>query len=87
MKSAYSIFKEIENTSGKNDKIAIIKANSDNSEFREYLKFLYDDMIVTGLSSKKIDKQVNESFDTYFLNDLDVLEYLKINNLYFNYCN
>ena len=56
MKSAYSIFKEIENTSGKNDKIAIIKANSDHIEFTEYLKLLYDDMIVTGLSSTKIGK-------------------------------
>lgn len=80
MKSAYSIFKEIENTSGKNDKIAIIKANSDNSEFKEYLKFLYDDMIVTGLSSKKIGKQVDESFDTYFEDDIEVMNYLRTYN-------
>ena len=80
MKSAYSIFKEIENTSGKNDKIAIIKANSDNSEFREYLKFLYDDMIVTGLSSKKIGKEVDESFDTYFEDEIEVMNYLRNNN-------
>ena len=80
MKSAYSIFKEIENTSGKNDKIAIIKANSDNSHFTEYLKFLYDDMIVTGLSSKKIGKQVDKSFDTYFEDDIEVMNYLRNNN-------
>ena len=80
MKSAYSIFKEIENTSGKNDKIAIIKANSDNSEFKEYLKFLYDDMIVTGLSSKKIGKEVDESFDTYFEDEIEVMNYLRNNN-------
>ena len=80
MKSAYSIFKEIENTSGKNDKIAIIKANSDNNEFKEYLKFLYDDMIVTGLSSKKIEKQVDESFDTYFEDEIEVMNYLRNNN-------
>ena len=80
MKSAYSIFKEIENTSGKNDKVAIIKANSDNSEFKEYLKFLYDDMIVTGLSSKKIEKQVDESYDTCFEDEIEVMNYLKSNN-------
>lgn len=80
MKSAYSIFKEIENTSGKNDKIAIIKANSDNSEFKKYLKFLYDDMIVTGLSSKKIGKEVDESFDTYFEDEIEVMNYLRNNN-------
>lgn len=80
MKSAYSIFKEIENTSSKNDKIAIIKANSDNSYFTEYLKFLYDDMIVTGLSSKKIGKQVDESFDTYFEDEIEVMNYLRNNN-------
>ena len=80
MKSAYSIFKEIENTSGKNDKIAIIKANSDNSEFKEYLKFLYDDMIVTGLSSKKIGKEVDESFDTYFEDEIELMNYLRTYN-------
>ena len=80
MKSAYSIFKEIENTSGKNDKIAIIKANSDNNEFKEYLKFLYDDMIVTGLSSKKIGKEIDESFDTYFEDEIEVMNYLRNNN-------
>ena len=80
MKSAYSIFKEIENTSGKNDKIAIIKANSDNSEFKEYIKFLYDDMIVTGLSSKKIGKEIDESFDTYFEDEIEVMNYLRNNN-------
>lgn len=80
MKSAYSIFKEIENTSGKNDKIAIIKANSDNSHFTEYLKFLYDDMIVTGLSKKKIEKQVDESYGTYFEDDIEVMNYLRTYN-------
>jgi len=78
--SAFGILKEIEATSGKNDKIEIIKKNSDNEEFKAYLRFLYDDMIVTGLSAKKIDKDVNEQFDTYFDNPIEVMNYLKANN-------
>ena len=80
MTSAFGILKEIEATSGKNDKIEIIKKNSDNEEFKAYLRFLYDDMIVTGLSAKKIDKDVNEQFDTYFDNPIEVMNYLKANN-------
>ena len=80
----YEIFKQIESTPGKNDKIQIIKDNADNEEFVEYLKFLYDDMITTGLSSKKINKEFNlDDFnyvDVFFDDALEVMEYLEKNN-------
>ena len=52
------LFDKIANTSGKNDKIKIIKQNKDNELFVECLKFLLDSDIVTGLSKKKINKKV-----------------------------
>ena len=52
------LFDKIANTSGKNDKIKIIKQNKDNELFVECLKFLLDSDIVTGLSKKKIGKKV-----------------------------
>lgn len=75
----YEIFKQIEETSGKNDKVAIIKVNEGNETFKSFLKFLYDDMITTGLSAKKINKEIKingavtvRGFDT----PLDIMEYL-----------
>lgn len=80
----YEIFKKIEATASKIDKVQIIKDNADNKEFVEYLKFLYDDMITTGLSSKKISKDVKETDanrkEVYYGNPLGVMEYLKENN-------
>lgn len=79
----YEIFKQIEATAGKNDKIEIIKQNADNVEFVEYLKFLYDEMITTGLSTKKINKEtkIREIGDeSYFGNPLGVMKYLMENN-------
>lgn len=52
------LFDKIANTSGKNDKIKIIKQNKDNELFVKCLKFLLDSDIVTGLSKKKINKKV-----------------------------
>lgn len=52
------IFDKISKTSGKNDKIKIIKLNKDNELFVECLKFLLDTDIVTGLSTKKMNKNV-----------------------------
>lgn len=80
----YDIFKQIETTPGKNDKIQIIKENADNEEFVEFLKFLYDEMITTGLSSKKINKEFNlDDFnyvDVFFDDALEVMSYLEKNN-------
>lgn len=79
----YEIFKKIEETAGKNDKVQIIKDNSDDKEFVEYLKFLYDDMITTGLSTKKINKEIKTLGmvdESYFGSPIGVMEYLKKNN-------
>lgn len=73
------IFDKIANTSGKNDKIKIIKQNKDNELFIECLKFLLDSDIVTGLSKKKIGKKVKLGETT--TTDITVMfEYLKQHN-------
>lgn len=83
MKQVYEIFKQIEETSSKNDKVQIIKDNADNKKFKEYLKFLYDDMITTGLSTKKINKKIKiDGVETIrgFDDDLSVMEFLTNHN-------
>lgn len=58
VKDVYEIFERIKNTAGKNHKIEIVRQNSDNENFKFFLSFLYDDMITTGLSKKKIGKNI-----------------------------
>lgn len=53
-----NLFKQIQETSGLNDKMSIIAANKDNKLFKKCLKFLLDGNIVTGISTKKIKKKL-----------------------------
>ena len=73
------LFDKIANTSGKNDKIKIIKQNKDNELFVECLKFLLDSDIVTGLSKKKINKKVAVMGDRLETIE-EAMEYLKQHN-------
>lgn len=58
MKEVIKIFKQIQDTSSLNDKKEIIAANKDNELFKKCLRFLLDGNIVTGISTKKINKKV-----------------------------
>lgn len=79
LKEVIKIFKQIQETSGTNDKKAIISANKDNELFKKCLVFLLDGNINTGLSAKKIVKKVEKS--EYILSTFeDVMKYLKQNN-------
>lgn len=80
LKEVKILFDKIANTSGKNDKIKIIKQNKDNELFIECLKFLLDSDIVTGLSKKKINKEV-PIVKTIFNKDITLIfDYLKEHN-------
>lgn len=61
MKEVIKLFKQIQETSGTNDKKAIIAANKDNELFKKCLVFLLDGNINTGISNKKINKKVEPS--------------------------
>lgn len=74
------LFDKIANTSGKNDKIKIIKQNKDNELFVECLKFLLDSDIVTGLSKKKIGKKVKLDEVTKTNDIRCIFDYLKQHN-------
>ncbi|OSP22676.1 ATP-dependent DNA ligase [Staphylococcus agnetis] len=79
MKNLYSILQEIKNTNSKIGKENILRAHKDNKLLQETLKFLFDDLIVTGLSKGKISKPIN-LISVENANLLDLYEYLKINN-------
>ena len=84
MKQVIEIFKQLQNTSGKKDKEAILAANADNELFKQCLIFLCDSNITTGIAKKKYDsitvgtsdwvhKDINKEL-------LEMFEYIKVNN-------
>ena len=80
MEEVIKIFKQIQETSSTNDKKAIITANKDNELFKKCLIFLLNNNIITGISDKKIHKDIFllghdncESFE-------EVMRYLSENN-------
>lgn len=81
LKEVVEIFDLITKISGKNDKIKIVRWNKDNELFIECLKFLLDSDIVTGLSKKKINKNIPLKDDRFKLDTIrEVMEYLKAHN-------
>ena len=65
MKEVIKIFKQLQNTSGKKDKEAIIAANKDNDLFKANLMFLLDDRVKTGVATKSLKKNIN--YDGYVM--------------------
>lgn len=77
---AYTVLNQIKETSGKKDKEAILKENIDNHDLKEILKFSFDPLIATGLSSKKMKKNV-ACVPLVELNSIhDLMAHLKQNN-------
>lgn len=86
MKEVIKLFKQTQETSSLNDKKKIIVENRDNELFKKCLKFLLDGNIITGISDKKISKNVLPSSELapYYLSAYssfeDVIKYLEVNN-------
>lgn len=64
LREVKEIFDRIVSVSAKSSKEAILKQNKDNELFKECLKFLLDNNIITGLSIKKINKDVGLNTET-----------------------
>ena len=80
MDEVIKIFKELQNSSGKRLQ-EIINENKNNSLFRDVLFFLYNPYIITGLSTKKINKKVAMQMKYPPAKDImDVFYYLNEHN-------
>ena len=86
----YDIFKELQNTSSTIEKQNLLKHYENSELFKEILKFLLDNQIVTGISKKKIDKKIKPTnlniglleITTKSFEDIikDLLNYVKEHN-------
>lgn len=72
------ILDSIAATSSRNEKEEILKKNKDNDLLRYVLYFVYNPYIVTGLSDKKMNKNI--AFREFVSLNMDMMEYLKENN-------
>lgn len=76
--------KEITKDNSRLHKQCVLKKYQNDEVVKYYLHYIYNPYIITGISSKKINKEFNTFglFDdfTYFDTVQDLLEYLKINN-------
>lgn len=73
------IFDELRAVSGRKAKEEILKQNKNNILFREILDFVYNPYIVTGISSKKIKKDL-PMLETMTQDVTCVMDYIKRNN-------
>lgn len=75
------IFESITSTSSTMGKQNIIKEHKDNELFKLCLKFLLDDMIITGINDKKYNKGLNLHLNLGLIHNLEeLLEYVQLNN-------
>lgn len=81
MEEIIKILNEISSTSSRNEKELILNNNKDNILLKKILVFLLDDFIKTGLSKKKINKNVDMSISKNSIDNIeDMINYLSINN-------
>ena len=70
----------LQSTSSKKDKEQILKDNTNNDEFKSIMQFVFDSFIVTGISTKKLNKPISINA-THKLDSIsDVINYLKSHN-------
>lgn len=82
MNNIFTIFSEIQSTTKKTEKAAILIRNKDNEDFKTILKWLLNPFVVTGISNKKLHKDVSALQNNPLMDILwsDVMEYLDKNN-------
>ena len=81
MHKILEIFNNLMDTSSRNEKEDILRANKDNELFKDILKFVYDPYIVTGLSAKKLYKMIDFSTPYTELKDVrELMNYLVTHN-------
>ena len=79
MEELIRVVKELQATTGRLDKERILQENKDNDFIKRVFEFVYNPYVISGISSKKLEKKVKSI--GYHITQLDVLmEYLKKNN-------
>ena len=84
MKQVIEIINKLENTSGTNDKIQILKDNKDNEILKKVLYYTYADNLQYGFSEKKLRELLSSEVklcETIWANGFDMLDKLSVSNI------
>ena len=80
MEELFKILKEIEDTSSRNKKEAILEANKENETLQKIFQYALNPYYIYGIGKKSLDAKdinlVTNKFKTIF----DLLDYLRVNN-------
>ena len=80
MKHIKEICKQLQATNSRIEKELILKNHKDDYDFRKILNYVFNPFFLTGISDKKISKQVYD-YEGYVANDFhQIMDYLYINN-------
>ena len=79
MTQTFKIFKQLQSTTKKNEKIAILEANKTDILFTNTLRWLLNSFVISGISTKKIDKELL-GVTGMVLDFPTLLDYLSENN-------
>jgi len=80
MEKVLAIVEQLQETSGRNDKEAILKQNENNKLFKKVMHFIYNPYILTGISKKKISKKLKLPKEPSTLSIIEVMDYLQSHN-------
>ncbi len=73
--------KRVTSTTSTTQKKSIVSEYKDDEVIKTFLKFLFDKQVVTGVSSKKLTKELKDGIECVSLTDiLQVLEYISVHN-------
>lgn len=73
---------KLNQNNSRNYKIGVLKKYKDNDIVKRYLKFIFDPFIVTGISNKKLYKEVNISTNVFekYSSVFELLDFIALNN-------
>ena len=77
MTKATEIIQELANTGSRNDKLAILQAYADESEFKEIMQFIYNPYVRTGISKAKLSRAINMNLQSSEISTMEAIKYFK----------
>lgn len=81
LEELYQLSNTLKELSGRIDKESFINQHKENENFKQYLKYTLDSLLVYGIQTKKLNKFLGASENINEISSiLDLFEYLKVNN-------
>ena len=77
MTKATEIIQELANTGSRNDKLAILQAYENESEFKAIMQFIYNPYVRTGISKAKLSRAIGMNIQSGEISTIEAIKYFK----------